>query len=78
MLRSNVSKVVLLTFFARLHFYIHVYSLLLQDRGLSLFEINAQDSIVLFAMFATEVPTGGIMLVTVILLRGDKIPSRAQ
>ena len=60
MLRSNVSKVVLLTFFARLHFYIHIYSLLMQYRGLTLFEINALDSIVLFAMFAAEVPTGVI------------------
>lgn len=58
MLRSNVSRVVLLTFFARLHFYIHASSLFLQDRGLSLFEVNVIDSIVLLSVFVAEVPTG--------------------
>jgi DHA1 family quinolone resistance protein-like MFS transporter len=58
MLRSNVSRVVLLTFFARLHFYLHASSLFLVDRGLSLFEVNALDSIVLLSVFLAEVPTG--------------------
>jgi hypothetical protein len=60
MLHSNVSRVVLLTFFARLHFYLHASTLFLQDRGLSLFEVNVVDSIVLLAVFAAEVPTGVI------------------
>ena len=58
MLRSNVSRVVLLTFFARFHFYLHASSLFLVDRGLSLFEVNALDSIVLLSVFLAEVPTG--------------------
>jgi DHA1 family quinolone resistance protein-like MFS transporter len=58
MLHSNVSRVVLLTFFARLHFYLHASSLFLMDRGLSLFEVNALDSIVLLSVFLAEVPTG--------------------
>ena len=58
MFRSNVSKVVLLTFFARLHFYIHASTIFLQGRGLTLFEVNALDSIVLLAVFLAEVPTG--------------------
>ncbi|MAS32592.1 MAG: hypothetical protein CL610_01210 [Anaerolineaceae bacterium] len=58
MLRSNVSRVVLLTFFARLHFYLHASSLYFVARGLSLFEVNALDSIVLLSVFLAEVPTG--------------------
>jgi DHA1 family quinolone resistance protein-like MFS transporter len=58
MLHSNVSRVVLLTFFARLHFYLHASSLYFVDRGLTLFEVNALDSIVLLSVFLAEVPTG--------------------
>ncbi len=58
MLRSNVSKVVLLTLFARFHFYLHASTLFLMDRGLTLFEVNLIDSIVLLAVFVAEVPTG--------------------
>lgn len=58
MLRSNVSKVVLLTLFARFHFYLHASTLFLMDRGLTLFEVNLIDSIVLLAVFLAEVPTG--------------------
>ncbi|MBZ0301983.1 MAG: MFS transporter [Anaerolineae bacterium] len=60
MLRSNVSRVVLLTFLARLHFYLYASTIFLQDRGLSLFEVNAIDTIVLLAVFVAEVPTGVI------------------
>ena len=58
MFKSNVSKVILLTFFARLHFYIHIGALYFLSKGLSLLEINAIDAIVILTIFLAEVPTG--------------------
>ena len=58
MFQSNVSKVILLTFFARLHFYIHIGALYFQSKGLTLLEINAINTVVILTIFLAEVPTG--------------------
>jgi MFS family permease len=55
---SNILKIKLIYFCTRFHFYLHVYALLLQSRGLSLLEISAIESVVVASTFLTEVPTG--------------------
>ncbi len=37
---DNTTKIVLITFLARLYFYIHINTLYLQTRGLNLVEVN--------------------------------------
>ena len=56
----NVRRIVLLTFFARLHFYIHVSTIYFQSRGLDLFQVNSIDALVILTIFLAEVPTGVI------------------
>lgn len=55
---SNILKIKLIYFCTRFHFYLHVYALLLQSRGLTLLEISAIESVVVAATFLMEVPTG--------------------
>lgn len=57
-MRHNVGKVIAINFCTRFHFYIHVYALLLQNRGLDLLQINAIESVVIATKFVMEVPTG--------------------
>lgn len=55
---NTTNKIVLITFFSRLYFYIHINALYLQVRGLNLFEIKSIESIIIFTIFLAEVPTG--------------------
>ncbi|MCU0482130.1 MAG: MFS transporter [Anaerolineae bacterium] len=55
---QNLFKINLVYFCTRFHVYIHAYALLLQSRGLSLFQISAIESVVIASMFLMEVPTG--------------------
>lgn len=54
----NIRKLTFINFCTRFHFYIHVYALLLQSRGLTLLEISTIESVVILTMFLMEVPTG--------------------
>ncbi len=54
----NIRKLTIINFCTRFHFYIHVYALLLQARGLTLLEISTIESVVILTMFVMEVPTG--------------------
>jgi MFS family permease len=60
MLSDNVAKIALIQFCTRFHLYIHVYALLLQQRGLTLLQISTIESVVIATMFLAEVPTGVI------------------
>ncbi len=55
---DTTTKIVLITFFSRLYFYIHVNALYLQGRGLNLAAINSLGSIIIASIFLAEVPTG--------------------
>lgn len=57
---NNVTKMVMVNFAQRFHLYIHAYALLLQQRGLTLLEIGAIESVVIASVFLLEVPTGVI------------------
>jgi MFS family permease len=54
----NLLKINVIYFCTRFHLYIHIYALLLQSRGLSLFQISAIESVVVASVFLMEVPTG--------------------
>lgn len=54
----NLTKINFIYFCARFHMYIHAYALLLQSRGLTLVQISAIESVVIFTVFVMEVPTG--------------------
>lgn len=58
MLSNNITKVIIINFCQRFHLYIHAYALLLQGRGLTLFQISTIESIVIGTIFFMEVPTG--------------------
>jgi MFS family permease len=60
MIMNTTAKIALVYFCTRFHLYLHVYSLLLQRRGLTLFEISGIESTVIFTLFLMEVPTGVI------------------
>jgi MFS family permease len=55
---DNTTKIVLLTFFSHLYFYIHINTLYLQTRGLDLLKINSIEAIIIATIFFAEVPTG--------------------
>lgn len=55
---QNLFKINLVYFCTRFHVYIHAYALLLQSRGLSLFQISTIESLVIASVFLMEVPTG--------------------
>lgn len=57
---DTITKVSLVYFCTRFHLYIHVYALLLQQRGLTLLQISAIESVVIATIFLAEVPTGVI------------------
>ena len=57
MLSRNITKVIIINFCQRFHLYIHAYALLLQGRGLTLFQISTIESIVIGTIFVMEVPT---------------------
>mgnify|MGYP001358384143 CR=1 FL=1 len=54
----NLFKINLVYFCTRFHVYIHAYALLLQSRGLSLFQISTIESVVIASVFLMEIPTG--------------------
>lgn len=51
-------RVAALTFFSSLYFYSHVGTLYLQDRGLTLFQVNSLSALIIGTIFLAEVPTG--------------------
>ncbi len=55
---DNVTKVTLVYFCTRFHFYIHAYALILIQRGLSLLQISAIESLVILITFFADTPTG--------------------
>ena len=55
---SNITKLAISYFFATLYFYIPVYSLYLQGRGLNFVQINSLWGVIVGTMFLAEVPTG--------------------
>lgn len=55
---SNVHKIAAITFFSSLYFYSHVGTLYLQERGLTLFQVNSISAIIIGTIFLAEVPTG--------------------
>ena len=55
---TNVHKVAAITFFSSLYFYSHVGTLYLQERGLTLFQVNSISAIIIGTIFLAEVPTG--------------------
>lgn len=55
---DNLTKLTLLTFFSLLFFYAPVMTLFLQERGLSLWQINSLWSAILISSFLAEIPTG--------------------
>ncbi len=55
---TNVHKIAALTFFSSLYFYSHVGTLYLQERGLTLFQVNSISAIIIGTIFLAEVPTG--------------------
>lgn len=57
---DNITKIIAVYFCARLHFYIHIYGLLLTQRGFSLVQISSVESLVIAMVFLMEVPTGVI------------------
>ncbi len=56
----NLAKINFIYFCTRFHFYIHIYALILQRRGLSLLQISTIESVVIATLFCMEVPTGVI------------------
>jgi hypothetical protein len=54
----NVTKLSIAYFLSTLYFYIPVYALYLQSRGLNYVQINSLWGIIVGTMFLTEVPTG--------------------
>ncbi|MDZ4670125.1 MAG: MFS transporter [Phototrophicales bacterium] len=54
----NLLKINIVYFCTRFHIYIHAYALLLQNRGLSLFQISIIESVVIASIFLMEIPTG--------------------
>lgn len=57
---DNVAKIIIVNFCTRFHLYIHIYALVLLQRGLSLIEISTIESVVTASIFLAEVPTGVI------------------
>jgi MFS family permease len=55
---TNVTKLSAAYFLSTLYFYIPVYALYLQSRGLSFVQINSLWGVIVGTMFLTEVPTG--------------------
>ncbi len=55
---GNVTKLALAYFLSTLYFYIPVYTLYLQSRGLNFVQINSLWGIIVGTMFLAEVPTG--------------------
>ena len=58
MYRGNINKVIIINFCQRFHLYVHALALLLLARGLTLVQISLIESIMIFTIFAMEVPTG--------------------
>jgi MFS family permease len=56
--RGNVTKLAFAYFLSTLYFYVPVYTLYLQDRGLNFIQINSLWGIIVGTMFLAEVPTG--------------------
>ncbi len=54
----TLRKLFLITFFSSLYFYIHVNTLYLSSRGLSLMQIASLESIITVTVFLAEIPTG--------------------
>lgn len=80
---DNVTKVTLVYFCTRFHLYIHIYALILVQRGLSLLQIGTLESVMIATLFLMEVPTGiiadrigrkwSIVLSTLLLMCGELI-----
>jgi MFS family permease len=80
---DNVARIIFVNFCTRFHLYIHIYALVLQQRGLSLLEISTIESVVIATMFLMEVPTGviadrigrkwSLMISTLLMMIGELI-----
>lgn len=55
---GNIHKLTLINFCTRFHLYLHVYALLLQDRGLTLLQVSTIESVMVGTIFLMEIPTG--------------------
>ena len=55
---NNLTKLTYLSFFSLLYFYSPVMTLFLQEKGLTLWQVNSLWAIILVASFFAEVPTG--------------------
>lgn len=55
---NNITKLHLIAFFAALYFYLPIMTLYLQQRGLTLLQINSLTAIIIGTTFLAEVPTG--------------------
>ncbi|MEM9953446.1 MAG: MFS transporter [Chloroflexota bacterium] len=58
MSHRNILLITIIRFAQSFHLYIHVYALILLNRGLNLFQITTIESIVIGTIFVMEVPTG--------------------
>ncbi|MGB7337983.1 MAG: MFS transporter [Phototrophicaceae bacterium] len=58
MSQRNIRLISIIRFAQSFHLYIHAYALILLDRGLSLFQITAIESLVIATIFVMEIPTG--------------------
>lgn len=56
--KNNLTKLTFLSFFTLLYFYSPVMTLFLQDKGLSLWQVNSLWAIILISSFFAEIPTG--------------------
>jgi hypothetical protein len=50
----------LINFCTRFHLYVHIYALVLQQRGITLLQVSSIESVVIGTLFLAEVPTGVI------------------
>ena len=55
---NNIRLLHLIAFFGALYFYLPILTLFLQERGLSLLQVNSLWGIIVGTMFLAEVPTG--------------------
>lgn len=56
--RGNIAKLALIFFFSNLYFYLPILTLFYQQRGLSIFQINSLQGVLIGTIFLTNIPTG--------------------
>lgn len=55
---DNITKLALIFFFSNLYFYLPILTLFYQQRGLTIFQINSLQGILIGTIFFTNIPTG--------------------